>query len=129
MLSERVQEIAKQIGQFYLKKHSGDYAAAEKEIRSLDIQRIVDTTTLVVVELTRPGILIGLKGSNIIALEDFLGKKIHIIEAMDSLLNHLIPYPEPSDEELAYEECMEQMYLDDQRERYSDYDDDERNYA
>lgn len=99
MLPEKVREMASNIGQYYLKKNSGDYVSTEREIMSLQISKIeVDDTlpNLVEVSITtaRPGLLIGKRGINIDALTHYLGTKVKIIEEKDPLSSWLLPYHE-----------------------------------
>jgi ribosomal protein S3 len=96
MLSEEVKGMAAAIGAYYLQKNNGDYVATEKEITSMRISAIAVDSTLPhskVVSITteRPGLLIGKRGTNIDALEKFLGHKVKVIEDRDPLYNYLIP--------------------------------------
>ena len=97
MLSD--EEAAAAIGAYYLQKNHGDYAATEKEITSLGISAVTVDNSLphsktISVTLARPGLLIGKRGTNIDALEKFIGTKVKVIEDRDSLFHYLIPQPE-----------------------------------
>ena len=62
---------------------------------------------------SRPGLLIGKRGSNIEELSDWLKKKVKIIEAKDDLNNYLIPYP-PEDDESPYDNYLGDLDDDDE---------------
>lgn len=101
-LSNKVKDIAGLIGEFYLQKNNGNYAAAEHEIRKLNITELsISITELtddakVVITLGRPGLIIGRKGENYEKLAQFLrqtaGYGLEIMEAKEQLLDYLIPY-------------------------------------
>ena len=85
-------EIGYKIASFYLEKHNGDYAAAEKEVKSLcitDIKLIEDKH--ISIYLSRPGLLIGRHGINIENLSVFLDMKITIVEAFN-WVDVLVPF-------------------------------------
>lgn len=69
-------EIAAQIGFFYYEKAEGSESEkihkATEEIHHLDIISIRYENEHAVISLTRPGLLIGLRGSNIDALKKYL---------------------------------------------------------
>ena len=71
MIPPEVQEIAMQIGQFFLNKNNDDYAKTEQEIEKMRIDKISIAEETVTIELCRPGILIGRKGVQIDALQEF----------------------------------------------------------
>jgi len=97
------EKICSHIGQFYLEKHNDDHDAAAKEVEKLRLRDIQLFEKLLVITLSRPGNLIGLKGSNIHALEKHLkGMKdvpsdliIHIEECED--INYLVVPFNPRD--------------------------------
>jgi len=80
------------IGQFYLRRHNGDYAKACSDIELLRITDIELGVGEITITLCRPGLLIGVKGSTIRQLEEFLCCKIKIKEETFDLLHHLCPY-------------------------------------
>lgn len=106
LLSEKVQIMANRIGQFYLQKNNGDYVACNKELDDLRISKLLvgsntcskckqklpgkegEETCLTIIS-SMVGKLIGRRGSNIEALEKFLGIKIKLIEENDPLFQYL----------------------------------------
>lgn len=134
MISEQVQEIARQIGKFYLTKNNGDYKKASDEILKLQITKLeVLDDGRVCITTNRPGLLIGKRGENIDNVCRHLGMKIHVIEEMDHIYNYLIPYLqedldsiyESLDKEEAIQRRMDFDDADDKR-YMSDYFDDQR---
>jgi hypothetical protein len=97
-----IREVAALIGQFYLRKHEGDYVAAEKAIVDLRISDLTVEGDKVTIVTARPGMLIGRRGTNIDELTAFLNKKVHIIEDVDPLIEYLIPQPEEPIDEYDY---------------------------
>ena len=87
--------IASKIGRFYAEKHGWDTAAANKEILSLRISDIVINSDGIEIHLSRPGLLIGRRGTNIEALQRFLGCRIHIEEVND-ISDYMLVY-DPED--------------------------------
>ena len=69
--------VAREIGYFYEKKHN-DQKEALSEIRMVDITNIEVNEDVVTISTTRPGILIGKRGSNIEALQKHLKEKLEI---------------------------------------------------
>ena len=90
-MTEKQKELAEQIGLFYLAKNGGDYIKTREEIERLGIKDILPVKDIAIIWTTRPGLLIGKRGKNILALEYFIHYKIHIIEEMDDILDYLIP--------------------------------------
>ena len=88
--AKQEREIAKQIGQFYLKKNLGNYAAAEREILSLGVTRIEIREGKLYLTAVGVGRLIGPYGLNIEKLGAHLGRPVHLIE--EAVLGWLIPY-------------------------------------
>jgi ribosomal protein S3 len=95
MLSKPIRDVAETIGQFYLQKNNGDYAATAQEIANLRIVKLDPTGDSVSITTGRPGILIGRRGITIIALSKFIHEKmqlkIKIIEDTDNLQDCLTP--------------------------------------
>jgi transcription antitermination factor NusA-like protein len=91
MIPEPITDIAVRIGKFYLNKNNSDYKKTEQEVISLRIQNIALVEDKIHITTFQPGILIGKRGENIGKLQEWLGKKIHVIEAEDDLLYYLIP--------------------------------------
>lgn len=79
--SKENQEIGYQILDYYVRKNSFNYAAANKEMSSLAITDIRTDGDTVEIYTGRPGLLIGRKGANIDSLTNFLGKKVKIVES------------------------------------------------
>lgn len=120
MFSEKVKEIAKSIGQFYLQKNNGDYIATEKEVLRLQIKKIEflirenpagEQIHEAIITAGRVGLLIGKRGTNIDALTKHLGMKVKIMEDNDPLESYLIPY-EPVDDDYPYYDEPEQPPYD-----------------
>jgi len=95
-----VQEIAKSIGEFYLKKNNGNYVETAEEIFRIQIIRIEleqgepcphcgVPTVVVAITSPRIGALIGKRGNNVDALQRHLGKKVKLIE--DNVTEWLTP--------------------------------------
>lgn len=93
-ISEEVKDVARDIGQFYLKKNNGDYKATAQEVLALRISKIEVANGEVSITTGRPGLLIGKRGTNIDALSHHLKVKIKIIEDIDHLSFYLVPYEE-----------------------------------
>ena len=102
MISKQTIELAQKIGQFYLEKNNKDYEKTADEISRLRITEIITiSTTMVVIKLSRVGLMIGKRGENFENLSRFIDRKIHLIENTESIEDYLIPYP--PDYELDYE--------------------------
>ena len=101
-LDQRAVDVAVEIGMFYLEKNKFDYEKTRDEINRLHITNICTVTDskepLVSIETKRPGLLIGKRGQNITALEEYIGMKIYIMEAPACETDYLVP--EPVDESL-----------------------------
>ena len=88
--------VAQLIGNYYLDKHNGSYVKAGDEALNLGVTNIEVMGNKITIKLMRPGILIGLRGTNIDSLTAYLSLhldqnvKINIIE--DRIIPHLIPY-------------------------------------
>ena len=91
ILSEEIKDAARKIGQFYLEKNYRDFKAAEIEINRTRITKLEVLDNIITIYTERPGILIGVRGENISALEKFLNAKLRIIEEIDVLSYYLIP--------------------------------------
>lgn len=99
--------VMRKIGQFYLQKNNGDYVATEKELKSLNIVSVKCVENVEVwIECSRPGKIIGVRGTNIDKLEQFLGIKVKVRET-DSVYDDLVPGPEESDNGRDYENHSE----------------------
>jgi hypothetical protein len=64
----------------------------DADITHIEVYDESQTVSVVAITTTRPGMLIGKRGTNFDALEKFLGVKIKIYEERDPLLSWLIPY-------------------------------------
>ncbi len=108
IVTDEVRDILARIAGFYMNKNHAEsmleadvsavVQAAEREITALRLHnvRLSPDKKSVVISLSRPGLLIGKQGTNISALEKFLGLSVHIEErdnATDHILNCL-PYCE-----------------------------------
>lgn len=96
-LDQRAVDVAAEIGMFYLEKNKFDYEKTRYEINRLYITNICTVTDskepLVSIETKRPGLLIGKRGQNITALEEYIGMKIYIMEAPARETDYLVPEP------------------------------------
>ena len=93
-ISDKQREIAAMIGEFYRRKNNGDFLACQKELESLRITDIeLGYDDAIVIHTSRPGVLIGKRGTNIDALIKFLGVEVRIVES-DNWLDYLVPYAE-----------------------------------
>jgi len=99
MFSNKVKEIAAQIGNFFLVKNKNDYVITQKEIESLRISNITVSDNSVTIELGRPGLLIGPRGRQISDLQRYLGLEILIIEK-ETIVDYLVPINYSYDSEL-----------------------------
>lgn len=94
MLTQEIKDIAMQIGQFFLNRNNGDYVKTEKQITDMRINNIsLSTDGKLVIELSRPGLLIGRKGIQITDLTNYMGRPIHIVETMEHVYDYLVPRP------------------------------------
>ncbi len=84
-MNKEDKRICSHIGHFYLTKHKEDYDAAQKEIENTGFVRVENVGETVLIEARRVGLLIGLRGTNVDALQAYLGKKIFIKECIDSV--------------------------------------------
>lgn len=82
--SEEEQDIGRLISNYYWRKNDKDYHATAREIENLRINKIVKTSEKRIrIELARPGLLIGRRGQNLIALEKEIGFEIDIVESFN----------------------------------------------
>ncbi len=95
MLPRPVIDACREIGKFYLKKHEGDYAKAEKELSDLRLTKIEIQGDKLCITAGRVGMLIGKRGTNVDALSkhiaDTMFMKVHVIEDTDCLYDYIIP--------------------------------------
>ncbi len=104
MYSNEVKTIAARIGSFFLNKLNGDYEKTRVFIESMRINNISLTDdNKIVIELSRPGILIGVKGTQINDLLNYMAQPIHIVETMEHIEDYIVPY-NWQDEDYSYEE-------------------------
>ena len=98
-------EICQKLADYYTDKHiqNNEYLPdsieqASSEIKSMGIQKLFldKKNNFLHIHLSRPGILIGPKGSNISKLEKYLGLKIKIYEtkSIEDMILNRIPYVE-----------------------------------
>lgn len=99
-MDEKVMEkaIARTIGYFYYDKNLKNEDAAIREINSLGILRIDYDNRVVVLTLSRPGLFIGKKGQNIMALTKWLKEEFgeSVIKEFkikeDPIIDHLFDF-------------------------------------
>lgn len=91
MLDKKVKGVAKKIGEFFLQKNNNDYERTADEITNLHITKLEDDGDKIRITLGRPGMLIGKRGEQVDKLISYLGRKLHIIEDPDGLVDHIIP--------------------------------------
>jgi hypothetical protein len=94
---KKTREVCEKIGQFYLQKHSGNYDKAAIEITKLGITGVLVSHNKIIIQLYRPGLLIGKKGENIENLQAFLGVSLHIEEESLPKWDDLIILDNPED--------------------------------
>ena len=102
---DRKKALCGAVGEFYLHINNNDQEAAQEEIRRIGFLRLDLFDDLIVMEVRRPGILIGRRGERCQQIQDFLqariGKfaprrdkpvqlKIHIVEAMEVLEDYIL---------------------------------------
>ena len=91
-ITYEVQNVAREIGQYFLQRNGQNYAKAAEEIIRLRISKIEVKGEELTIVLGRPGLLIGRGGQVIRGLEAFLkAKRITVIEDETPLLDALIP--------------------------------------
>lgn len=102
----QVQEVAGRIGLFFLEKNNYDFQATRTEIERMRINHIyIDSLapeSIVVIETSRPGLMIGKRGQQIHDLQAFINIEfkygLRLVETMQHIEDHLIPQePEPID--------------------------------
>lgn len=94
---EKTCEVCEKIGQFYLQKHNGNYNKAAIEIAKLGITGILVSNKRIIIQLYRPGLLIGVRGENVENLQEFLGINLHIEEESLPKWDDLIIIENPED--------------------------------
>lgn len=93
-LCKKAIEAAQAIGLFYLEKNKGNYAKTSDEITTLQFTDVSVDDEVVVITTKRPGLLIGKRGENVDKLQNYLGRKIRIIETAPNAVDFVVPYPE-----------------------------------
>jgi hypothetical protein len=106
-VGEKEQKILRTIGYFYHDAYAPDTNKAYQYIRDLGIHKIIIEDNAIYICLERPGLFIGLRGSNIEALQKYLSKnniegKLSIVEVLHSPMDYLTSwqYMYTSDDEL-----------------------------
>lgn len=98
--SDDMKDVAKKIGQFYLKKNEGDYKKTAEELLHLCISKIevenppifaAEASKVVRITTARPGLLIGKRGLVVEALQEHLNMEVRVIEESHSLLDLMTP--------------------------------------
>lgn len=92
MYSNEIKEIAADIGQFFLDKNKGDYLKTKHEIENMRVNSISIDDNKVIIELSRPGLLIGWRGEQIHSLIKHLERDVRIVETPNHIEDYLIPY-------------------------------------
>lgn len=101
--------IAKKIGEFYLDKNNGDHEKANEEISRVRFNHVEFLNdNRVLLEVSRPGILIGKRGENIEKLQEFLGHKLYIKETVEHIMDHMYVYPVEDDYDAFLDLIMEE---------------------
>ena len=93
-IGEKEQNILRTIGYFYHDTYAPDLNGAYKCIKDLGIHKVIIEDNIIYICLERPGLLIGVKGSNIDALQKYLSKnnidgKLSIVEVSRPLMDYL----------------------------------------
>lgn len=93
-IGEKEQNILRTIGYFYHDTYAPDTNKAYQCIRDLGIHKIIIEDNIIYICLESPGLLIGLKGSNIEALQNYLSKnniegRLSIIEVQRHPMDYL----------------------------------------
>ncbi len=96
--SEEIKHIAQQIGQFILTENHGDYKAANDFITKLRINRLELVGGKLVIETSRPGLLIGKRGEQIEKLQAYLNLPLHIEETREHVTDYMYVYADDLDE-------------------------------
>ena len=109
---DRKKALCGAVGEFYVHINNNDQEAAQEEIRRIGFLRLDLFEDLIVMEVRRPGILIGRRGERCQQIQDFLQAridkfaprrdkpvqiKIHIVEAMEVLEDYIIRGTIPAD--------------------------------
>lgn len=127
MYSKKVKDVAERIGEFYLHKNNGDYSKTAKEIVEINFTKLeVTEDDVVIITTSRPGLLIGKKGENIVGLQLFLSKDTKIVEEMEPLNDLIIPYP-PEYEDYDHYNYEEDPFYPDDKDPYEQMLDDSGN--
>jgi len=80
------------LGQFYLKRSEGNRGGALAALNSLRITSTSVSGKSYTVRLYRPGLLIGVRGENVVALQKFMDMKIRIEEeTLPDPYYHILP--------------------------------------
>lgn len=89
-------DIARAIGYFYFERENKDEGEAIEAIKNLQIHKIEYTDGVVIITLSRPGLLIGKKGENITSLVEYLKKEFKDMKEIrikeDNILYHLYAF-------------------------------------
>jgi KH domain len=109
-LSDKTKEACHNIGGFYYEKNKFNVEEAYDELKLVNITKVHYDDETIVIECSRPGILIGSKGSNIEALKEYLtkafGKEIKISIVENETMTYLTWFNiEPDDD--YYEEGID----------------------
>lgn len=92
MLTTEVKEIAQRIGQFFLERNSYDYNKTARFLESMRITEILVRDKEITIKLSRPGLIIGRKGTVIDALSKYLNMHVRIEEVQQHLYDFLVPH-------------------------------------
>lgn len=98
-ISDEMQTIAAKLGYFFLQEKEGDYAKACDEITRLRINDLRLEDGKLVIETSRPGLLIGRRGERITNLQKHMDMPLHIEETKQHIIDYIYPFePEPIDD-------------------------------
>jgi ribosomal protein S3 len=79
-LTEQEKEVLMKIGEFFYAECGEDLKKTTERLYNLRIKQVIVAGTTVLIETSRPGLLIGKRGSTIDGLKKCLGMDIHIRE-------------------------------------------------
>lgn len=92
MLTTEVKAVAQRIGEFFLQRNEGNYEKTRKQLETMRIQEILcPEPQKITIKTSRPGLLIGRRGTVIDALTKHLDLHVHIEEITECLYDYLVP--------------------------------------
>lgn len=103
-IKDEAKNVAFLIGEFFLKKHAGNYKNCIEELKNINITRVCVIKDRIVIECCRPGLLIGRKGMQVSDLYDFLKKEISERVEIHIKENRICQYVFPNDPTELYDD-------------------------